>query len=87
MLLKKLLTLSSLEEPRHLFRWPQLQYCPCILKAGTINVLICISLTLITFKWVKHLASCCESLSQGKQAKVAPFVLSDKTTKNLSWFE
>ena len=58
-----------------------------ILKAGTINVLICISLTLITFKWVKHLASCCESLRQGKQAKVAPFVLSDKTTKNLSWFE
>ena len=77
----------SLKLNSHFFRWPQLQYYPWILKAATINVLICISLTLITFQWVKDLVSCCESSSQSKQVKVACFMLNDKTTKNLSWFE
>ena len=87
MLLKKLLALSLLEEPRHVFRWLPLQYCPWMLKAGAINVSICISLTSITFHWGKDLLSCCESSCLGKQAMVAPFVLSNKTVKNLSWFK
>ena len=40
MLLKELVTLSSLEETSYLFCWPQLQFCQWILKAGTIDVLI-----------------------------------------------
>ena len=46
---EKTLALHSLEESHNLFHWPLLQYCPWILKAGTIDASIHISLTLITF--------------------------------------